>query len=605
MKGIKNLYKWAKKYLWMILFLLGLNYVLQYTYSFLPLLVQYAFKVIGGEERNVNLPSFLINIFEKGKEPLMVVLIVGISMVSIQAGRSVMRFIANYGQNVITENISRDMKVKMYSHITDLSYSYHNNVDTGDLIQRCTSDVETSSKFVSTQFPELVNIFVTIGIGAYQVYHINVTLMWVSMIIIPITGIASVIYFAYVNKAFKKIEKQESKMTSIIQQNVNNSRVVRVFATEKYEFDKMDEASREYTKATEKFNSKMALFWGFMDGSVTLQYGLTILVSIMLAKKGLVDMADITACLLLLGMLIWPIRGLGRIIAQFGKTIVGVNRLEEVLEEKIEFEDNGTLTPKITGKIEFKDVHFEFKDDNTKLLKGVTFDINPGETVAIVGKTGSGKSTICNILTRMLDYDTGSVLIDGIELKDIEKKHLRRNIKMVPQDPFLFSKTIYENISITDKLASKEKVYHAADIANIADEIDRFELGYDTIVGEKGTTLSGGQKQRVAIARILVDESPVIIFDDSLSALDNKTDLMIRKALKNRENFQTMIIVTHRTTTAKEADKIIVVENGIIKEVGTHEQLANKEGLYKELWGIQGQLEKEFIKLIDGGEVNE
>lgn len=607
MKGMKNLARFGKKHIVTLIAIIALSTILQVLYSYLPLFVQYAIKALTNEidgtgNLNVNLPKWLIDILAGQSNILSLLLVVGASMIILQAFRSFMRFYDNYLTGKLTQDISRDMRIAIYDHVGELPYSYHNKMDTGDLIQRSTSDIDTSSGFISNQIPSLLNIFVTIFMGAYQVYFICPTLMWVSLIIVPVSGITSVIYFRYVNKSFQKIEEAESKMTTIIQENVNSARIVRAFSNEKFEYDKMNKANREYANKDQKFVSKMAIFWGASDCSVMLQYAITISVSIFLAQKGLVDAGDITACLLLMGMLVWPIRGLGRIIADFGKTLVAVNRIQEVLDEKSEFTDNGTLKPEITGNIEFKDVCFKFDDGNSELLHGVTFDIKKGEMVAIVGKTGSGKSTICNLLTRMLDYSDGHILIDGVELKDIEKHYLRQNIKLVLQDPFLYSKSIYDNIAITNKNLSEENIYKAATLANIHDEVKQFEKGYHTLVGEKGTTLSGGQKQRVAIARILVDNAPVVIFDDSLSALDTKTDLLIRKALKENNSKQTMIVITHRTTTAKEADKIIVLDNGKVAEIGTHAELQNKDGLYKELWGIQGELEKEFKAVMEGSD---
>ena len=279
-------------------------------------------------------------------------------------------------------------------------------------------------------------------------------------------------------------------------------------------------------------------------------------------------------------------------------------RLLEKLEEQGETSQNNIEEGEIKGNIEFKNVDFKFDDDDKNLLTNVNFEIKSGETIAIVGRTGSGKSTIASILTRLLDYSKGSVVVDGVELKDISKHWIRKNVGVVLQDPFLYAKTILENIRIGDKNLTDDEVYNAAKLASVNDDINEFSEGYNTLVGEKGVTLSGGQKQRVAIARMLILNKPIIIFDDSLSAVDTKTDLNIRNQLKTRSNRFTTIIITHRITTAKEADKIIVLENGTVSAIGTHEELSNVNGLYKSLWDIQGALEKEFDS-VKGGESNE
>jgi ATP-binding cassette, subfamily B, bacterial len=314
------------------------------------------------------------------------------------------------------------------------------------------------------------------------------------------------------------------------------------------------------------------------------------------------DASGVAASLALVGMLIWPIRGLGRIINDFGKALVASDRINEILDKPSEYLNNGTLTPDIKGDIEFKDVSFKFSDTQEHLLKKVNFKIKAGQTVAVIGRTGSGKSTIINLLLRMYDYADGDIFMDGIPLKDIEKKHIRNRIGVVLQDPFLYSKTVFENIAIAHKNADKDRVYRAAVTAALEKDIKTFKQGYETIVGEKGTTLSGGQKQRVAIARVLVSDKPILIFDDALSAVDTKTDMMIREALLHKSYQHTTIIITHRITTAKEADQIIVLDQGQIEAIGTHDVLSKKPGLYKKLWDIQGKLEREFETMLKEGE---
>ena len=297
--------------------------------------------------------------------------------------------------------------------------------------------------------------------------------------------------------------------------------------------------------------------------------------------------------------MIYPIRNLGRIIGDFGKSIVAAGRIEEVLNEEDEYVVDGTEDIKVKGNIEFKDVTFKFDDSDKYLLNGLTFSIKQGESVAIIGKTGSGKSTIASLLVRMHEYNGGSIKIDGVELKDIKKKSIRENIGIILQDPFLYARSVYDNVKIARPKSTKEQIYSATKKAAIHDDIMTFDKQYDTLVGEKGVTLSGGQKQRLAIARMLLLNKPVIIFDDSLSAVDASTDMEIRKTIQNSGSDITSIIITHRITTAKEADKIIVIEDGKVSEIGTHEELAVKEGLYKTLWDIQGALEEEFLKLVE------
>lgn len=602
MNGIKKLWGWGRHYLWLIILIVALSAILQWLYAYLPLFIQYAFERLeSATESKTDLPRFLITWYDNIEDTLTCLIMIGATMIGLQAVRSVLRFLDNYYQGALAQYVGYDMRLKIYDHVMNLSFSYHNHSDIGDLIQRSTSDVDQTASFISGMVPGLIDIFVTVIIGAYRVYQISPVLMWVSLVSVPITAVSSTIYFRYCNKEFDRIEKLESKMTTIIQENVNSSRVVRAFANEKYEFEKMDEANRAYAKRNGKMNTIMAAFWGGSDFLCFMQYALTISIGIFLARNEILSAADIVASLLLMGMLIWPMRSLGRIIASFGKASVAANRIDEILSIPEEYEINGTYVPEITGKIEFKRVTFQFVDDTKPLLKDVSFDIEAGQTIAIVGKTGSGKSTICNLLTRMLEITEGDILLDGVSIKDIEKKHLRKNMKLILQDPFLFSKTVYDNVAIVDPKLPTERIYEAARMASIHQEIEKFEKGYKTIVGEKGTTLSGGQKQRIAIARMLVDESNVIIFDDSLSALDTKTDLMIRTALKKKRKDQTMIIITHRSTTAKEADKIIVLDQGSVSQIGRHEELVLQDGLYKELWGIQGELEEEFQTIVKEG----
>jgi len=601
--------RWAGPYKVLIFFIIVLSVLNPLLYSFIPQFIRYVVDVIfessSSTEGSTTLPSFLLEFYNSITTQLTAVLVVGISMVLFQAFRGMIMFLNGYLRGRLAEGVAYDMRHKMYSHIQDLSYSYHNNVDTGDLIQRCTSDVDTIKGFLSAQLPEILYIVGSFTAGAVQMGLINVQIMLVSLCVIPFTLTASIIYFRYVKKKFEEIEKVEASMTTVLQENVNGVRVVKAFANENYEINKFRKHNHSYKEENRKLNNVMAAYWGLGDFVTMLQYVLTLSVAIYLVQSKLLTPGEIMASLMYIGMLVWPIRGLGRIIGDFGKSTVAAKRINDILSIEDEYVNDGTLTPEVSGHIKFNNVSFKFDDTDKHLLGGVSFEIKRGETVAIIGKTGSGKSTIASLLVRMLEYNDGSVTIDGEELKSISKSWIRQNIGIILQDPFLYATTVFENIKIGITKVEKDQVYNAAKMASVHNDILHFEKGYDTLVGEKGVTLSGGQKQRVAIARMLLLNKPVMIFDDSLSAVDTKTDLMIRNSLKEKNDKLTSIIITHRITTAKEADKIIVLEDGKVAAIGNHEKLSKQEGLYKNLWSIQGALEDEFVKFVEGGEDNE
>jgi len=585
----------------------------QWTYSNVPLFTQYLMKTLlavpGIAPGNVsvgevNLPRFLIAFFEQGDEVMGIIIRIAVSLMVLQAFRFSLRFFEMWLKGSLQEQLAEKMRVRLYGHIQDLNYEFHNKSDSGDLIQRCTTDIETTTGFLTGRMLDVVHLVSTLFFGAYQLIYINQTMVWVSLAIVPFVAVSSTVYFVKIEKIFESIEETESKMMTVVQENLSGARVVRAFANEVYEIEKMETKNSEYRDALKRANKIVAMYWGIMDFIGITQYLVIIAIGVYGVRNGTMDASGIVASLALIGMLIWPVRGLGRIINDFTKALVASDRINHILDQPSEYDDDGTLTPEVKGDIEFKDVSFKFSDTEEHLLKQVNFKISAGQTVAIIGRTGSGKSTIINLLLRMYDYQSGDILIDGISLKQFKKKHIRQQIGVVLQDPFLYSKTVFENIAIAHKNVEKDRVFLAAETAALEKDIKTFKQGYDTLVGEKGTTLSGGQKQRVAIARVLVADKPILIFDDALSAVDTKTDMMIREALLNKTYQHTTIIITHRITTAKEADQIIVIDQGKIAEIGTHDELAHKEGLYKKLWDIQGKLESEFQAILKAGETD-
>ena len=580
------------------------------TYSMIPLFTQYVLKRLLEQPgigsvtevyNQVNLPEVFIRFFESANSFANEILYVAVVLMLLQVIRFLFRFIELSMRGFVRHTMGQNLRLKMYEHIQKLPYKFHNNTDSGDLIQRSTSDIETSVNFLSRTLMDMIFLASTLVFGAYQLYILNGTLTMILLSIIPFVGIASVIYFRKNDKMYHDVEEAESNMMTVIQENLSSARIVRAFGNEAYEIEKMRIKNDHHRNMRLKTGKIVSKYWGTMDFIGISQYILVIGLGIYFMNQNQMDAAQIAAALGLVGMLIWPIRGLGHILNDYAKALAASKRIYEILNLETEYVKNGTLTPDIKGHLVFEQVRFKFDDTENILFKDLSFEILPGETVAFIGRTGSGKSTLMNMLMRMYEYQSGHIYLDGVELREIEKTHLRSHLGVVLQEPFLFTKTVYENIAIANRKADRSKIMMAAQAASLEKDIKTFQQGYDTLVGEKGTTLSGGQKQRVAIARVLVSEKPVLIFDDALSAVDTQTDLMIREALSKMNKKQTTLIITHRMTTAKEADKIIVIDQGVVQAVGNHETLSKQAGLYQELWKIQGKLEEDFLKTLKGG----
>ena len=598
MKRIEQFLKWMYGYKLVFLISVILLIALQYFRTLSPLFIAH---IIDAELDGLQspLPTFMTDLFTGNtvKERLAVVALVYV-------GFTLFRVVIMFGRRMInafyTESIAYNMRNKLYKKLQNLSFSYHTHAETGDLIQRCTTDVETYRVFVGEQLIEIFRLVFLVALTIYQMSKLNTTMTLYSVIITPVIFLTAFIYFKWVKTVFKRVEEAEGKMTTTLQESVTGIRVVKAFAKEKYEIEKFDADSKDYMKEDFHLLKLMAFYWGGTDVITFFQYAITISAGIVLASTQDLTTGEYIAFLSFIGMIVWPLRQLGRIVQDFGKTSVALDRLDEIMLKESEHDGDSNNQPPINGAVEFRNVGFQFEDDNKPLLKNISFKVKSGESLAIVGKTGSGKSTLINLMIRLLDYQEGSILFDGVDIKDINKKHLRQNVGIIMQEPFLYSRTLYDNIGIMDQNASEEKVYKAASIAALHDDILGFEGGYKTIVGERGVTLSGGQKQRVAIARMLLDSKPVLIFDDSLSAVDTETDIQIRRALSDYWKDTTVFIITHRITTEMEADNIIVLDKGDIVEMGTHEELLQKDGIYSELWDIQTNVEYDYKQTVKG-----
>ncbi len=490
-----------------------------------------------------------------------------------------------------SENIAKGLKDRLYDHLQKLPYDYHVKAQTGDLIQRCTSDVETIRRFLSGQLIEVVRTVLMVVISLTVMWQLNWSLTLYAVIVVPFIFLFSLIFMKKITRSFLLVDEKEGELSTVLQENLSGVRVVRAFGRQRFEIDKFEERNSSFSKLNFRLIKLMALFWALSDALCLIQIALVLVLGVRLVVLGEMSLGTLLVFNTYEGMMIWPIRHLGRVLSDMGKMEVSLNRVYEVLHTPKEEDTPGAIRHSLTGDIVFDGVSFEYEKDKP-VLRDLSFTVKAGETIAILGATGSGKSTLMHILLRLYDYKAGSVKINGEELRNISKHWLREKVGIVLQEPFLYSKTIRENLRMAGDVSDAD-IYHSAQVAAVHDVILEFEKGYETMVGERGVTLSGGQKQRVAIARTLIKQSSILIFDDSLSAVDTHTDAEIRAALRQRSKDVTTFIISQRITTLMEADRIFVIEHGRLADSGTHEELVNRGGLYSRIWQLQSLTEAE------------
>ena len=502
-----------------------------------------------------------------------------------------------------SENFLKSIRDTLYHHTQYLPFSWHVQHQTGEIIQRCTSDVEVIRNFVCRQLPEVFRICFLIILYLGIMFSMNVPITLAAAAFFPVIIGYSAFFHSRIGKRFQDADEAEGALSSTVQENLTGVRVVRAFGREKYEIDRFDQKNNAYSDLWVYLGKLMSVFWASGDLITNLQVLTVMVLGVVFAVEGRITLGEFIAFLSYNASLTWPVRSLGRIISDMSKAGVSMERVAYILEAEEEDATDANNKPALTGDICFRNVSFAYSLDHP-ILKNINFTIPAGSTFAILGTTGSGKSTLVHLLNRLYDLPEGcgSITIGGTDIRDIDRQYLRQNIGMVLQEPFLFSRTIRENIGITKEKLLDEEIRHAAEIACVDEFIQHFTDGYDTIVGERGVTLSGGQKQRVAIARMLMKQAPVLVFDDSLSAVDTETDNKIRKELKKEMEKATVIMISHRITSLMQADCIIVMDKGEIQQMGTHDQLIQQEGPYKDIYEIQMNSD---IRLMEGGAVCE
>ena len=492
------------------------------------------------------------------------------------------------------EGCVQHLRDRLYGHIQRLPFRWHASVQTGDIIQRATNDVDTVRRFVDGVFLEFIRTILMVVVGAVVMFTINTVLAGITIgMVLPVAAI-SIWFHSRIHTVLSAQEDAEGRLFTVMQENVTGIRVVRAFGRSKFELDKFRKANEENREMLIKANNRFADLWAVLDLLCGMEFAAVLVVGILLVVKGRLTVGQFTVFVSYVYTFFWPIRGFGRVLSQFSRTMVAVGRLEEIFQAEEETGFNEGETPALSGDIDFRDVSFGYGSE--PVLDRLNMHIPGGSTVAILGGTGSGKSTLTLLLQRLYEVDSGSITIGGVDVRKMKKSWLRGKIGIVLQEPFLYSRSILQNIGILDREPNRAKVEAAAKDACIHDDILEFEQGYDTVVGERGVTLSGGQKQRVAIARALTGDSSVLIFDDSLSAVDTRTDAAIRDALRQRRQGVTTIIISHRVTTLMEADRIFVLKNGKVAEEGSHDELMKiPGGIYRRTYDIQSAA-------VEGGE---
>ena len=496
-----------------------------------------------------------------------------------------------------SEMIAERMRNRLYAHPMSMDFAYHAKAETGDLIQRCTLDVETVRRFLASQVSEVFRTVVMIVMALTLMSRIHVGLTLISLILIPPLFGLALWFFHWVQKLFAEADEADGKLSAMLQESLTGVRVVRAFARQQYESERFGQRIDDVHDKSVRVSKVMAVYWSCSDMLSMLQTGLTLIFGIRFALRGEISTGDVLVFVSYISMLIWPIRQLGRILSDFGKCKVSLGRIYDILDAPSETDTHGASPADLYQDIEFRNVSFGY-DAEKPVLKNVSFRVKAGQTVAILGATGSGKSSMMHLLQRLFEPTDGEIRIGDRPLYTIDKKYLRTRVGYVMQEPFLYSRSIRDNIAITQPNALMADVERIADVTASSEFIGEFEKGYDTMVGERGVTLSGGQKQRVAIARTLLRQNDILILDDSLSAVDTETDRAIRMALvKEREHggrTPTTFIISHRITTLADADLILVLEDGGIRQMGTHSQLIHTPGLYSRVYRIQTALEDEL-----------
>ena len=532
------------------------------------------------------LPAFLHALSPASLLAMACVIATAISLMEFGAG-----YLQDSGLTMGSERFVKSLRDALYSRIQRLPYSWHVRHSTGDIIQRCISDVEIVRTFVMDQLVNLLSTLFLIVAYVAVMFTMNVKMALLAFAFVPVIVGYSVVFYNYVSEKYRKTDEAEGALSSVVQENLTGVRVVRAFGRERAELEKFREKNDLYTNLWLKLGDLLSAFYTLGDMMSIIQVFAIVVLGVHMTIAGEVSLGVYLAFVSYTRQLTMPVRRLGRVISEMSKAGVSIDRLLYILESE---EEKPTENPKaadLSGEIRFENVRFAYEEK--PVLENVSFSIGGGRTLGVFGGTGSGKSTIALLLARLYDPQEGRITIGGTDVRDMDLETLRRGVGVVLQEPFLFSRTLEENIAITRENASHADVERAARDACLDASVGEFVNGYETIVGERGVTLSGGQKQRTAIARTLLSNAPVMVFDDALSAVDAKTDEAIRMRLREAAGDATLILIAHRVSTLMQSDRIIVLEDGRIIEEGAPQELLAMGGVFAKAAAMQAAMGEE------------
>lgn len=560
----------------------------------LPLLFSFIvdYVLVPTDDGAVNFPIWIINLYEQtgGRDFYINRLwIMGLLLLAVMAIDGLFSWMQGRLTARYNEDFTRQLRIDLFDRVQHAPFAYLSRTETGDLIQRFISDTDTLRRFLGQQLQEGIRCLILVVVSASVMFSVNWQMGLISIALTPLIVVSAYRYFKNQQRSFLKWDEAEGDLSTLVQEHLTGVRVVKAFAKQKYEVDRFHEKNSILKKHASKTMAHMADFWMISDLLCYLQIAVVGIVGVYQVVNGNLTAGAFIVFISYVDRLLFPLRQLARIVGDTSRAGISAGRLKEVMDAPNEPDDKELEQAELKGGVEFRNVSFRYKDEegNQKVLHDLSFKVESGQTVGILGPTGSGKSTLLHLLARLYDPDEGQILFDDKDATTLSRYSIRKQVGYLLQEPFVFSRSIRDNIALTRPDASEQVIRKVAQIASFESEITQFDQGYNTMVGERGTTLSGGQKQRLAIARTLLRDCPILVFDDSLSAVDTTTDLEIRRHLKDETNTKTVFLITHRITSLSAADLILVLDNGQIIEQGSHNELIRKDGLYKRVYDLQ------------------